>query len=121
MRIIVLVALAAAMALSAAWAASVSSTLTIGIASGQPLLGLYQGQGTSPAFHTWAGRYPDYVINLSFLGPGGGSDPSGNSPNPVVLDFDTIGTSVCTSFATAASGGCDSNYHNTMDSLIIPY
>jgi hypothetical protein len=87
----------------------------------QPLLGMYQGQGTSPAFHVWVGRYPDFVINLSYLGPGGGSDPSGNNPNPVILDFDTIGTSVCTSFATAASGGCDSLYRNTTENLILPY
>lgn len=85
------------------------------------LLGMYQGQGTSPSYHTWVGRYPDYVINLSFLGPDGGSDPSGNDPNPVVLDFSTTGNSVCTSFSTAASGGCDNDYRNVINNLVIPY
>jgi hypothetical protein len=110
---------------SVAQAASTTATLTLHIvaANASPstaLLGLYQGQGTSPAFHTWAGRYPDYVINLSFMGPGYGSDPTGNGGNAAVLDFSTTGPS-CNNFASAASGACDSAYRASIDSLVIPY
>jgi hypothetical protein len=88
---------------------------------GIPLLGMYQGQGTSPLFHDWTGRYPDYVINLSFMGPGYGSDPSGNGGYPTIIDFSTLGNTACTSFSAAASGSCDGDYHAKLDSVVIPY
>jgi hypothetical protein len=105
-------------------AGGASATLTLQVAPAPTnpasLLGLYQGQGTSPLFHTWAGRYPDFVINLSFMGPGYGSDPTGNGGYPAVLDFSTTGPS-CNNFSSAASGACDSAYHTSIDSLVIPY
>jgi hypothetical protein len=82
---------------------------------------MYQGQGTSPAFHVWAGRYPDFVINLSFMGPGEGSDPSGNGGYPTIIAFSTLGISHCTTFSAAASGACNGDYQGTLNSLVIPY
>jgi hypothetical protein len=94
---------------------------TSGGGGSTPLLGMYQGQGTSPAYHVWTGRYPDYVINLSFMGPGYGSDPSGNGGYPTVIDISTLGNNTCTSFAAAGSGACDGDYRAVMDSKVIPY
>src|SRR3954468_24749220 len=84
-----------------AYAGNPSADLSVQIvptSASPPLLGLYQGDGTTPRFQTWAGRYPDFVINWSFMGPGGeGSDPSQNGGYPTVIDFSILGKSHCTS------------------------
>jgi hypothetical protein len=85
------------------------------------LLGLYQGQGTSPVFHTWAGRYPDFVINWAFMSPDGGSDPSNNGGDPVILSMNSMGTNTCTDVNAAASGACDNDYRTVVSNLMVPY
>ncbi len=107
-----------------AYAASPSAVLSLHIispSSTQPLLGIYQGQGTSPSFHQWAGRLPDYTIDWSFMGPGYGSNPSNNGGYPTVVDISTTGSTACTSFASAGSGACDGDYQATLNNLVIPY
>lgn len=104
--------------------ANAAATLPVQIthpSPSQPLLGIYQGQGTSPLFNTWAGRFPDYVINWSFMGPGYGSDPSNNGGYPAVIDISTTGNTACTSFSAAASGACDNDYRSKIESVVIPY
>lgn len=112
---------------SLAYAANPSATLSVQIVpavtppASTPLLGLYQGQGTSPPFHVWAGRYPDFVINWSFMSPDGGSDPSNNGGYPVVLSMNSMGSTTCTDVNAAASGACDNNYRSVVNNLMIPY
>jgi hypothetical protein len=107
-----------------AYAGNPSADLSVQIvptSASPPLLGLYQGDGTTPRFQTWAGRSPDFVINYSYMGPGYGSDPSNNGGYPAIIDISTLGKTVCASFADAASGACDTDYRSTINSLVIPY
>jgi hypothetical protein len=88
---------------------------------GTPLLGLYQGDNTNPAFHVWAGRYPDFTINYSQMGPGaGGNNPSNNNGYPVLVAFGHLDANYPDANA-AANGLYNSAYAQTVSSFIAPY
>ena len=84
------------------------------------LLGMYQGDGLSPPFHVQFGRYPDFTIDYSYMGPGAeGSDPAGDLGYPVVLAVAHLSPNYPDPNA-AANGAYNSAYQQTVDTFIAP-
>jgi hypothetical protein len=86
--------------------------------SANPLLGLYQGDGTTPKFSVWAGRLPDYSGNYSFCYPGGVCYINQNNGYPIIAAFEHMGPSGSfTDPIAAANGSYNSAYQQTADML----
>jgi hypothetical protein len=83
--------------------------------SAKPLLGLAQGDGTSPLFHVWAGRYPDFNANWQTCGPGGACPVSLNN-YPMVVNFQHLDSTYNDPIA-AANGSYNTAYQQTADIL----